>query len=210
MARSLANLLAPIALAGATLGLAASPGQAITLQSGFEGDYAPANWTFNANGGSGSVNTTAAPSSISLTGNNAGSANIFTDYTINATDSGPVAFDWAYSSLDSDFYDSFGYLLNGVYNQLADNRSQGSGITTTFNVAGGDTFGFRVFSFDGSFGPGVATISNFNGPTAPASVPGPLPILGLAAAFGFSRRLRRRIKLAKSPVGTDSVAAEQL
>ena len=27
----------------------------------------------------------------------------------------------------------------------------------------------------------------------PASVPGPLPVLGLAAAFGFSRRMRRRI-----------------
>jgi len=27
-----------------------------------------------------------------------------------------------------------------------------------------------------------------------SSVPGPLPILGVAAAFGFSRRLRRRIK----------------
>ena len=28
-----------------------------------------------------------------------------------------------------------------------------------------------------------------------AHVPGPLPILGLAAAFGFSRKLRKRIKL---------------
>ena len=34
------------------------------------------------------------------------------------------------------------------------------------------------------------------GPTGgTASVPGPLPILGLAAAFGFSRKLRKRIKL---------------
>jgi hypothetical protein len=31
-----------------------------------------------------------------------------------------------------------------------------------------------------------------------ASVPGPLPILGLAAAFGFSRKLRKRIKLHRS------------
>ena len=36
-----------------------------------------------------------------------------------------------------------------------------------------------------------------------ASVPGPLPILGLAAAFGFSRKLRKRIKLHK---GTDAVS----
>ena len=202
-------------LASATLGLAASPSHAVTLQTGFAGDYAPANWIFNANGGDGSVNTTGVPSSITLTGNDAGgnvNANIFTDYTINATDSGPVKFDWAYSSGDSGAYDSFGYLLNGVYNQLADNGSQGSG-TTTFNVAGGDTFGFSVFSLDGQFGAGVATISNFSAPipsSAPASVPGPLPILGVGAAFAYSRRLRRRINLAKSPVSTDSVVAEQL
>ena len=48
-------------LASATLGLAATPAHAVTLQSGFAGDYAPANWTLNANGGSGSVNTAAAP-----------------------------------------------------------------------------------------------------------------------------------------------------
>jgi hypothetical protein len=29
----------------------------------------------------------------------------------------------------------------------------------------------------------------------PASVPGPLPVVGAAAAFGMSRRLRRRIQL---------------
>jgi hypothetical protein len=33
-----------------------------------------------------------------------------------------------------------------------------------------------------------------------ASVPGPLPILGAAAAFGFSRKLRKRIKSSKSEV----------
>ena len=36
-----------------------------------------------------------------------------------------------------------------------------------------------------------------------ASVPGPLPILGLAAAFGFSRKLRKRIKLHQ---GTSAVS----
>jgi hypothetical protein len=39
------------------------------------------------------------------------------------------------------------------------------------------------------------------GPTGgTASVPGPLPILGLAAAFGFSRKLRKRIKLHKGTI----------
>jgi len=30
-------------------------------------------------------------------------------------------------------------------------------------------------------------------PTPPSGVPGPLPLLGVGAAFGFSRRLRRRV-----------------
>jgi hypothetical protein len=35
----------------------------------------------------------------------------------------------------------------------------------------------------------------FRSPGSPANVPGPLPRLGLGAAFGFSRRLRRRVRL---------------
>ena len=41
-----------------------------------------------------------------------------------------------------------------------------------------------------------------NASRSSASVPGPLPILGLAAAFGFSRKLRKRIKLHR---GTSAV-----
>ena len=32
-----------------------------------------------------------------------------------------------------------------------------------------------------------------------APVPGPLPLLGVGAAFGFSRKLRKRIKTSKTP-----------
>ena len=35
------------------------------------------------------------------------------------------------------------------------------------------------------------------GQAAPASVPGPLPLMGAATAFGFSRRLRSRIAAAR-------------
>ena len=35
------------------------------------------------------------------------------------------------------------------------------------------------------------------GQAAPASVPGPLPLIGAATAFGFSRRLRSRIAAAR-------------
>ena len=39
-----------------------------------------------------------------------------------------------------------------------------------------------------------------------ASVPGPLPILGLAAAFGFSRQLRKRIKSSSNSVPSSSAS----
>jgi hypothetical protein len=39
--------------------------------------------------------------------------------------------------------------------------------------------------------------------TAPAaSAPGPLPLFGAAAAFGFSRKLRKRIQGARLPIGS--------
>jgi hypothetical protein len=36
----------------------------------------------------------------------------------------------------------------------------------------------------------------------PSAVPGPLPLFGAAAAFGFSRKLRKRIKLAPVALGS--------
>lgn len=40
----------------------------------------------------------------------------------------------------------------------------------------------------------------------PASVPGPLPALGVAAAFGFSRNLRKRIKVSNKTVSSPLVS----
>jgi len=41
---------------------------------------------------------------------------------------------------------------------------------------------------------GVSTYA-ISGSQPSSAVPGPLPVLGVAASFGMSRRLRRRIKL---------------
>ena len=195
MPRSIAKTIAPIALAGATLGLAANPAQALTQ---FAGYYAPANWTQSIQG-DGSINTGGAPASISLSGANDFSLNNQnTDFTIAAPLAGTVSFDWAYSNPDDGpQFDPFGYLLNGAFTQLTNNsggsNQSGSG---SFSVLAGDVFGFRQNSSDSFSGRAVTTISNFNGPLpAPgtASVPGPLPLLGAGAAFGWSRQLRRRI-----------------
>ena len=80
-------------LASATLGLAASPAQALTQ---FAGDYAPRNWTQTI-GGDGLIDTSGAPASIFLKGSDDGSFNpANTDFTIAAPTAGTVSFDWNY------------------------------------------------------------------------------------------------------------------
>ena len=191
MPRSLAKTFAPIALAGAALGLAANPSQALTM---FAGAYAPANWT-QAVQPDGSINTAGAPASIALTSadNNDGESRK-TDFTIAAPLAGTVSFDWTYATADLyPEYDPFGYLLNGAYVPLSNDSglSNQSG-SASFPVLAGDVFGFRQNTNDSIGGGAATTISNFNGPAA-ASVPGPLPLLGAGAAFGWSRQLRKRI-----------------
>lgn len=206
-----ARALSSIALGVASAATLASPAHAVQLQQDFAGVYAPANWTFTSDPalGDGSVDISAAPAAITVTGSDNSGPTLFfsqvlTDYTIAAAHDGPVSFDWSYSSTDCCTYDGFGYLLNGSFTQLADNESQGTGFRQ-FNVLSGDTFGFRVFALDNGFGPGNATISNFSAP-----VPGPLPLLGVGAAFGYSRRLRRRINLATGSVSSASGSSDQL
>jgi hypothetical protein len=41
----------------------------------------------------------------------------------------------------------------------------------------------------------------------PVPAPGPLPLFGAAAAFGFSRQLRRRIQVARKPLATSQPRA---
>lgn len=190
-------------LASATLGLTASPAQAIT----FGGYYAPNNWTQTIQG-DGSIDTSGAPASITLTNANDGGGNQNTDFTIAASTAGTVSFDWNFTNNNSynSFWDPFGYLLNGAFNQLTTDSLFSQSGSIAFSVNTGDVFGFRQNSVDSADGTTSTTITNFSAPT---SVPGPLPILGVGAAFAYARRLRRRINLAKGPVGTDSVVAEQ-
>jgi hypothetical protein len=205
MLRSLAKAAAPIALAATSLALAANPAQALTL---FDGYYAPANWTQTIQP-DGSINTGGAPASITLTGADNGGGNKNTDFTIAAPSGGTVSFNWSFLTADGPFYDPFGYLLNGAFTQLTDNDgAQNQTGSASFNVLAGDVFGFRQNSDDSIFGRASTTITLFNGPVVngpvAASVPGPLPLLGAGAAFGWSRQLRKRIGTSgsvKSPVG---------
>jgi hypothetical protein len=156
----LVSVLAPLALAGAALGLAANPAQALTL---FAGPYAPANWTQTVQG-DGSISNGGAPGSITLNGANDGSnINQNVDFAIAAPASGAVSFGWSYNTSDGDGpqWDPFGYLLNGSLTRLASNGgSKVQSGTASFSVLTGDVLGFRQNSVDSRLGRASTTISN--------------------------------------------------
>ncbi len=199
----LSNYLRSALLAGAaaTALLAPGSGRAMpaTMVNGFMGHYDPANWFFDKGSGNGSVNLSGVPNSISLTGSSNGS-NSPTDFFMGMPmEAGPVSFDWQYQSQDTATYDGFGYLLNGNFVALADSPLSS---TEMFTLLAGDTFGFRVTTIDGTGAPGVVTISNFSAPDTAMPeepAPGPLPLLGAAGAYGWSRRLRRRARQGATP-----------
>jgi len=176
--------------------LAAAPMPAVAV--GFSGDYDPSNWDTTLSPASdGSVDTSNVPTDITITGPNNLQGPSFINYTIKAPGSGSVSFDWLYSTADFPGGDSFGYLINGAQTLLTDDQTTLPSGSTTFSVVSGDIFGFYVASIDGDLGAGIATVSNFSGPGSPGptDVPAPAAVLGVLAAFGWSRKLRRRCLL---------------
>jgi hypothetical protein len=106
------------------------------------------------------------------------------DFVIKALGAGKVTFDWFYTTADGPSWDGFSFLKNGVATFVSKTNNQTG--TSIFDVVYGDTFGFRIYSVDGCCGRAAATISKFSAP-----VPAPLPLLGVAAAFSYTRRLRQ-------------------
>ena len=162
----------------------------------FTGPYDVSNWTLTNLSADGSVDTSNAPASITITGGDNGTGLPgTTDFTIASAGTGTWSFDWEYTSVDTNDFDGAGWLLNGVYAEVADNASQGTG-SQSIAVAAGDIIGFRVRTQDNVFGPGVFTISDFDAPVdviPPPSVPAPstLALLALGAS-GLSVARKRR------------------
>ena len=186
---------------GALIAVAMAAAPMPVAAVGFSGDYDPSKWTTTLSPASdGSVDTSNAPTDITITGPNNLQSPSFINYTIKAPGSGFVIFDWLYSTIDFPGGDSFGYLINGTQTLLTDDQTALPSGSTTFSVASGDIFGFYIASTDGGFGAGIATVYTFSGPGAPSTpgstdVPAPAAVLGVLAAFGWSRKLRRRTLL---------------
>jgi hypothetical protein len=83
------------------------------------------------------------------------------------------------------------FSVNGVITSVQ-SSTDGQSSVGSFVIAPSDViaFGVRSSILDGNSG--TVNITNFS--ALNADVPGPLPALGAAAAFGWSRRLRRRIR----------------
>jgi hypothetical protein len=97
-------------------------------------------------------------------------------------------FQWDVSSASSILTNSGG---------ISFSFDNGEGLNIYSNLGGFNVINQLTTTFSGL--DGVITSSSLNPVAAPEPVPGPLPLLGAAAAFGWSRRMRRRLK-----VGTEA------
>lgn len=171
--------------------------------TGFTGSYAASNWTQSP--GTGSINTTGAPNSISLTSGDDSSGNpSFTNFYIQFLVDSTVSFTWSYETTDDPFYDPFGYVLanseaglDGSFAQLTDDSGAASqsGAATVFVMAN-QYFGFSGWTADNMFGDATTTIRGLQIDDGSGTVPEPssLLLLGVAlAAAGAATRRRRTV-----------------
>ncbi|MEP0266150.1 BspA family leucine-rich repeat surface protein [Dokdonia sp.] len=85
------------------------------------------------------------------------------DITVPITEDVTITFDWIYATDDGAEFDSFGFLINGVFTELTDIAGDDfnqSG-TETVMLSNGDIFGFRALTLDNTFGAATSTVTNF-------------------------------------------------
>jgi hypothetical protein len=143
-----------------------------------------------------------------------GAANFPRTTTWSVTNTGPnalISFDWELNTF-SGTNQTASYLGKLGYVELSSKDGDGGSITSLL-LATGDSFGFRVTTSDNVGDLGILSITNFHATpfsSTSTSVPGPLPLAGGAAAFAFSRGLRRRIRCSRPCSGDVRLTIRQL
>jgi hypothetical protein len=147
--------------------------------------------------GSGSPNTPS--SSTTVTGIVSGLVDNVDDQTsgltftiISATNTPELGWSTFDINGGGEGFDVSGGLVTGVDINYFNNDG------SALSLGNQDSLSPELSNFDFSFINSDLDSSSSNSliftPASPASVPGPLPLFGAGAAFGWSRRLRRRIK----------------
>jgi hypothetical protein len=162
----------------------------------FNGAYDVANWTTTWNNSDGSVDTSMAPSSVTLLGgDNYSFAPGETLFSIIAPTATSLVFNWTYQTFDccGSAFDPAGYEIDGVQFQLSPPSSDpgfaGSG-TTTVDLTAGESFGFYVDTTDNAFGPATLQVTGAESTAVPEPSSLALLAVGMIAlgALAFKRR----------------------
>jgi hypothetical protein len=130
----------------------------------FNGAYGVSNWTTTFTNSDGSVDTSMAPVSVTLTGGDNQSGNFGeTLFSIVAPTSTSLVFSWTYNSLDFGAqFDPAGYIINGTQFQLSPSWSLpqvGASGVSTVDLTSGDNFGFYVDTSDNLSGSASLQVS---------------------------------------------------
>jgi hypothetical protein len=198
--------------------------------NGFTGAFAPAQWTGTqpTNGTTLTLNRAATVGSTSSTWtlDAAKLQRLIDDRPVNAKPvflGGEFTFSWAWTpsgTLSADTgatatRNAFRFTvlnLGEVVQSLPISGARTGGVTVSGNSANpagvingeGDSLQFNLTRFTKDLASttvsSTGTINNFAFTAFYEEVPGPLPLAGAAAAFAWSRRLRRRLNSAESPV----------
>jgi hypothetical protein len=216
-----------VALIASPILLSAAPSHAVSLTrtfTGFTDAFAQgnSNWTVVTGGGS-AANFT--PTSLGLVRPGAAGASPSVSYLLDPTIfettyvpvtangravkflGGQVSYTWSWLST-SPSAAAGGYNFQATENYVSVNPefNPASGTTATGTYTGNalpayGSFGFiHTRSAPNTTGNATGTISNFQFIAQYETVPGPLPLAGAAAAFAWSRRLRRRLKTAQASI----------
>jgi hypothetical protein len=163
---------------------------------GFNGDFAPANWTAvtGANGDA----PVADASFLSISSPRPDDfVDDFTSFFISMTRNATVSFDWVYGTSDDSreaIWDPFGIITDdgSLFTQLTDDFGDINQFGShSVVVSAGETFGFSAWALDGDLGTATTRISNFRVDYI-SDVPEPQTLLLLGIALATAATVRRR------------------